>query len=93
MVACRSLLTKFLKYLDLKLQISTANFRSSKQHSIILIVMILERFFEYCTQKLSLLLEIQQANFALYLLYLSKKMVNYQEKPSQTNKNNELHCK
>ena len=83
-VACRSSLTKFLKYLDLKLQISTTNVHSSKQHSIFLIVMILERFFEYYTQKLSLLLEFPQANCALYLLHLSKRMVNYFNKVIQT---------
>ena len=52
------------------------NFKSQLHISILqnniiffLIVMILERFFEYCTRKLNLLLEFQQANFVRYLLH------------------------
>ena len=40
-----------------------------EDNNIFLIVMILERFFEYYTPKLNVLLQFQQANFVRYILH------------------------
>ena len=62
-VTFRSSLTN-LWYLSLQFQISAAYFYSWRQENNFLIVMILERFFEYYTRKLNVLLEFQQATIS-----------------------------
>ena len=67
-VTCRSSLTN-LWYLSLQFQISTTYFYSWRWLNIFLIVMTLERFFEYYTRRFNVLLQFQQANFVCYMLH------------------------
>ena len=67
-VTCRSSLTN-LWYLTLQFQISTTYFYSWRWLNIFLIVMTLERFFEYYTRRFNVLLQFQQANFVCYMLH------------------------
>ena len=58
-----------LWYLSLQFQISTTYFYSWRWLNIFLIVMTLERFFEYYTRRFNVLLQFQQANFVCYMLH------------------------